>query len=270
MKKFMTLAAMFAAVMVGFSSCEPEEQPKDQGTEQTPGTNDETPETPGTGDQTPETPAGLTFKIDGNFDDWDVESDAIASCECAEATKYDGLIAMKVYSDPTYLYVYFEFDDDQIVDRQWTTLQLYINADNSDETGGYGDEFADPNAEWLFQGAFLSGEFISCGLATFKWWGEVGGDGWNWTDPEVEATTENNWGAVLGEDSGIAVGAGTGNKYELQITKELCAGVEWADTFTIGLDVQDAWTTKGVLPNEPITDDNPNGLADKLEVTVVK
>ena len=270
MKKIMTLAAIFAAVMMGFSACQPEDQPSTPGTEDTPGTNDETP---GTNDETP----AATVTIDGEFADWDALDDAVvASCECADGTKYTGLLAMKVYADDEYVNVYFEFNDDEIVDRKWTTLQLYINADNSDETGGYGDEFADANAEWLLQGAFLAGEsaetseFISCGLALFKWWGEVGGSGWNWTDPSVEHTSDDKWGAVLGEDSGVAVGAGKDNKYELQITKEMCAGVEWADTFTIGLDIQEDWATKGVLPNVPTSDDNPNGLAPKLEVTVVK
>ena len=61
MKKFMTLAAIFAALMMGISSCNPDDtKPVDKPNTETPGTNDETPgtndENPGTNDETPVEP----------------------------------------------------------------------------------------------------------------------------------------------------------------------------------------------------------------------
>jgi hypothetical protein len=46
--------------------------------------------------------------------------------------------------------------------------------------------------------------------------------------------------------------------------------VTFADTFTLGFDIQSNWSTVGILPNAACTDDNPNGLAPKMKVTVVK
>ena len=47
-------------------------------------------------------------------------------------------------------------------------------------------------------------------------------------------------------------------------------GVEFADTFSLGVDIQQKWSSVGVLPNAAVTDENANGLAPKLVVNTVK
>ena len=166
MKKFMTFAAIFAATMMSFSAC----------TEKTPdqGEGQKDPE-----NETPEV-VDLGIVIDGDFSDWDaVPSAHLYTATCAEETTYSALKVMKVCSDDLYLNVYFEYDVEQVVDLSWTPIHLYINADNSAETGGGDAAWSDADAEVMLEGVFAAdGEFISWDPAKFHWWGEVGATGW--------------------------------------------------------------------------------------------
>ena len=83
------------------------------------------------------------------------------------------------------------------------------------------------------------------------------------------ATIDWAWADVLPEGSGIASGAGNGNKYELSIMKEMMAGMELSETFGLGVDIQQSWNSVGVLPNTAIADDNANGAAPMLQVPAV-
>lgn len=268
MKKIMTIAAMFAAVMVSFSSCDKTPKPDDNKTP--------TVQTcPDCGEPEDECTCGeyvQAITIDGNFADWAAITPAVATCN--PDAKYTALTTLKAYMDEFYVFLYVEFDEDEIVDREWTPFHVYLNADNSDATGGYGDEFADPNAEIMFETAiFGSGEFTTWDAALFKWWGEVGESGWLWTEGSVagfEHSGDDNWGAVLGEGSGITMAAGNGNAFEISILKEMVLGAEFAETIGVGCDIQQEWSSVGVLPNAAMTDDNPNGLAPKLAVTLAK
>jgi len=281
MKKIMTLAAIFAAVMMGISSCNPDDtKPEQKPDTEQPGTEDETPgtedETPGTEDETPgtedETPAELGIVIDGDFADWDAVPEAnLYTATCAEEATYTALKVFKVCADADYVNVYFEYDVEQVVDLAWTPIHLYLDADNSAETGGGDANYSDADAEFMFEGVFAAdGDFVSFDPALFHWWGEVGATGWLWTDPNETFTDGDgkNWGADMPEGSGIAEGAGVvaEGKYELQITKEMAAGVEWADTFGIGIDIQQSWTTVGMLPNAA----GEGATAPKLRVTILK
>ena len=244
MKKIMTLAAMFAAVAMAFSACN-EENPQGTGDENNDPKDPETPEV-----------VDLGIVIDGQFADWDaVPAEHLYTATCAEETTYSALKVMKVCSDELYLNLYFEYDVEQVVDLSWTPIHLYINADNSAETGGGDAAWSDADAEIMLEGVFAAdGELISWDPAKFHWWGEVGATGWVWTQGDAEGFThsaEDNWGADMPEGSGISEGAGVAaeGKYELQILKEMVQGAQWADTFSLGMDVQQNWATVGQLPN---------------------
>ena len=90
MKKFMTLAAIFAAVMMGISSCNPDDtKPVDKPNTETPGTNDETPgtndETPGTNDENP----GTNDENPGTNDENPVEPEQTRKVLLALPSKID-------------------------------------------------------------------------------------------------------------------------------------------------------------------------------------
>ena len=210
--------------------------------------------------------------FDGTAADWDaLPAEYVASATHTEGCSYDGLKSVKVYCDDNYLNILVEVNLDVVTDREWTPFHVFLNADGSSETGGYGDEFADADAEWMLETAiYASGYVNSYNPAVFKWWGEVGGSGWSWTDPEVEGTPENGWGAVVPEGSLPIGNAQTVNgigTVEIQLLKELIPA-QWANEFTIGFDIQQNWTTCGILPNAADDELGNHVLAEKLRVQV--
>lgn len=259
MKRIFRFAALAAALAGMFLSCS-----KENGKGYRPGGDDDDEE---------EQTAAITLTIDGDFSDWDAlpETVNVTTVTTDAKASRTALTGAKFCMDENFVYVYFIYDETQITDKSWVPFHVYLDADNSDATGGYGDEFEDADTEFLLETAvFSGGEFISWDPALFKWWGEVGGTGWVWSDPNTEHSSDDLWGAVLGEGSGIASGAGKGNAYELRIIKEMCAGVTFADTIGIGIDIQQNWTSVGVLPNTAVSDSNVNGLAPKAKVAITK
>ena len=211
---------------------------------------------------------------DGTAADWDaLPAEYVASATHTEGCSYDGLKSVKVYCDDNYLNILVEVNLDVVTDREWTGFHIFLNADGSAETGGFADEFADADAEWMLETAIYSSGYVnSYNPAVFKWWGEVGGGGWQWTDPTQEGSFENCWGAIVCEGSYPAVGTsqmvdGDLGKVEIQLLKELIPA-QWADEFTIGFDIQQNWTTCGILPNAADDELGNHVLAEKLKVQV--
>ena len=218
---------------------------------------------------------GQSFSLisvsDGTAADWDaLPAEYVASATHTEGCSYDGLKSVKVYCDDNYLNILLEVNLDVVTDREWTPFHIFLNADGSAETGGSADEFADADAEWMLETAiYASGYVNSYNPAVFKWWGEVGGYGWLWTDPEVEPTSENCWGAIVCEGSYL-VGTsqmvdGDLGKVEIQLLKEFIPA-QWANEFTIGFDIQQKWATCGILPNAADDEIGNAVRAEKLRV----
>ena len=261
MKKFWTLAAMFAAVMTSFSACEKPEDDKNR--------HD---------DEEDETTAFVSpIKVDGDFSDWDaLDPSKVSECEIAEnpSDKYQRLLKAKVYADNLYVNVYIEFDLANMDPHSegGSAVHVYFDSDNNSTTGGYGDEFLDACVDYMLENAIYdpeTGEHVSWDPALFKWWGDPNGSGWLWTDPDVDSSVAP-YGAILPNGSGIASGAGDGKgKYEIQIMRALMQGVTFEDTFGVGIDIQQNWSSVGILPSanaDPET--NPDGLANLMKVTI--
>jgi hypothetical protein len=230
-------------------------------------------------------PSGKVPEIDvtdGSLADWEaLPKDKVVSFACPEGASLLGLKGVAVYATEMYISILVEPNMDDIVDLEWVPFHVYLDADNSDETGGYGDEFADPNTDILCEGAIFAGEegatpaqaAYSYNPAVFKWWGEVGADGWSWTDPSVEHDASDFWGAIIGEGQ-LPVGASeyVDGKIEIQLLRELLATVHpMNDTeFGIGFDIQQNWSSVGVLPIGLDTEENPGGKVAKLKVKINK
>ena len=217
-------------------------------------------------------PAGISV-TDNSLADWEaLPKEFVFSAECSDEAAMFGINGVAVYADPIYLNILVEFNPDEVVDLEWVPFHVYINTDNSDATGGYGDEFTDPNTDILLEGGIYSGgEPIAYNPAVFKWWGEVGADGWEWTDPSVPHDESDFWGALVGEGQ-LPIGNSelVDGKFEIQLVRELIPAT-WSDTeFGIGFDVQQNWESVGILPNAPITDENPAGKAHKIQVKINK
>ena len=208
---------------------------------------------------------------DNSIADWDaLPAEKVAKALCPEDGAYLGLKQARVYADATYIYILVEYDPEEIPDRTSVPFHVYINVNNSDETGGY-QGFPDANTDILMEGFFFAAEFDGdtpldegspCDYdpTVFAWSGEVGADGWAWDE-----LTSNPFCKTQHV---------TGNYVELQMMRELIptpAGVAWNEEgFTIGFDIQQAWENVGVLPLVSPTDDNSAGKAPKMLVTFDK
>ena len=245
MKKILTFLAMTASILMVSVSCNKnngDDEGEDEGGEQE---------------------YVAPIKIDGDFSDWaKLDGTKIASATCDKDATKTALKLVKVYADAVYVFVYFEWDKDQIThepDVEHVPFHCYINTDGDASTGGFGDEFSDACSDIMFEG-FIYPDGAKIGSyepGVYEWVGEVNGTGWDgcWND--------------LGEFNGLTSGAGIEGKYEFQIARELLPK-KLADTFSIGFDLQQSWDSVGLLPNASATDDNPGGLAPSLQVTTKK
>ena len=236
------------------------------------GNNPVDPEHGGGGEET------KTIEIsvaDNSIADWDaIPADYLAAAVCPEDAAMLGLKSVKVFADEIYINILVEPNMEDVTDLEWTPFHVYLNTDNSDETGGYGDEFTDANTDVLLETAvFCEGQPYAYNPAVFYWWGEVGADGWVWTNPEEEATADNGWGAIVAEGS-MPIGNSqfVNGKIEIQLIRELIPSkAGWNENeFGIGFDIQQNWSSVGILPCAAATDENPAGHAAKLQVKIYK
>lgn len=252
MKKFQLALMCFAAL--AFVACD-QNKPDKPGNE-------------GDGDE--DTFVSKIDVTDNSLADWDaLPAQYVFTTECAPKSSMNGLKSVKVYADEQYLNLLVEWNPEVVTDLAWPTFHVYINADNDAKTGGYGDEFADPDAEVLLESVFMTTEGSHpYNPAVFKWWGEVGESGWLWTDPSTEHGAEDFWGALVGEGQ-LPIGNSelVGGKCEIQLLRELIP-MPFANEFTIGFDIQQNWTSCGILPN---ADDDELGAvvyANKMRVQI--
>ena len=112
MKKILTFLAMTASILMVSVSCHKnDDEDEDEGGEE------------------PEYVAPI--KVDGDFSDWaKLPAANVAEAKCdPEATK-TALKLVKVYADAVYVFVYFEWDKDQIThepDVEHVPFHCYIN-----------------------------------------------------------------------------------------------------------------------------------------------
>lgn len=246
MKKVLAFMAVAASILV--VSCK---KPNNGGNNNGGGNNDE-----------PEYVAPI--KIDGDFSDWaKLDASKVAKAECpADATK-TALKKMQVYADALFVYVYIEYDKDQIShepDVEHVPMHVYINGDGLATTGGFGDQWNDACMDVMMEG-FIYPDGAAIGSyepGIYKWVGETNGTGW-----------EGCW-EELGDIAGITAGAGIEGKYEFSIVRELYPIGKLADTFSIGIDIQQSWDSVGFLPIGTVDDDNTSGHANSLTVTTAK
>ena len=228
------------------------------------------PDGPNTDD--PEEPEYVQIvKVDDStLADWDnVPAAYLATTTHVEGASMDGLKSVKVYADQMYIFLLVEVNDDVVTDRAWTPFHVYLNTDNSATTGGFADQWVTGDVDVMLETAIFAEGAAQYNPAVFKWWGEVGATGWSWTDPEVEATAENGWGALVPEGSSpIGAAQMVDGKVEIQLLRELIPGTWAADKFTVGFDIQQSWNSVGILPNAADAEDGSEVLAEKLEVTI--
>lgn len=208
------------------------------------------------------------IKVDDNsLADWNnVPADYLATTTHVDGASMDGLKSVKVYADELYINLLVEVNDEVVTDREWTPFHVYLNTDNSAATGGFGDQWITADVDVMLETAIFQSGAAAYNPAVFKWWGADGESGWLWTDPENPGTADNGWGALVPEGSmPIGVAQMVDGKIEIQLMWELIPAT-WADTFTIGFDIQQSWNSVGILPNAADAEDGSEVLAEKLTV----
>lgn len=158
---------------------------------------------------------------------------------------------MRVYADDDYIWMYFEIDETQLKTDVGAVLNVFFNSDNDAATGGnpLGEHLGN-DVDYMLQGyCYQPGKYASWGPTFWQYAGTPGKVEWKWDNIAA---------------SGIGTGAGKDGKYELQIMRVLMVDVKFADTFTVGVDLQQNWASIGVLPNAA------GGAAEKLAVTIDK
>ena len=201
------------------------------------------------------------IEVDGDFADWaKLDASKIASAKLDPEADKTALQEVKVYADEVFVFVYIKFDKSQIEmepDVEHVPFHMYINGDGDAATGGYGDEFLDACSDIMLEGFLTDGtDFVSYEPSAWKWSGEANGTGWTWEETNVT--------------NGFAKGAGKGSEYEFALLRELYPAGKLADTFSIGFDIQQGWESVGVLPIAHVTDENPSGYTNSLQVVTVK
>lgn len=239
MKKFFAIAAM-AAMLIACG--EPEENKPAGGENNGGGNTEETYVDP--------------IKVDGDFADWDA-LDASKVVEAVGATDayYAGLTKVRIYADDLFINILLESNVDTN-DAEAMAVAYYVNvllnADNNQATGGYAEIWTDAGVDCLMQGWIWDGSTVgSYDPGCYAWNGEAGASGWNW---DVD-------GALVAEGSGLASGAGTVAKYEIKIVKDMIP-LDLATPFTMGIGFSKAWDTYGLLPNAPVTEEFPGGAGN--------
>ena len=209
---------------------------------------------------------------DGTLADWDnVPSEYLFKTECAPNASMNGLKSVQVYVDLTYINLLVEVNDDVVTNREWTPFHVFINSDNNAATGGYGDQWITADVDFMLETAIYSeGAVYPYNPFVFKWWGADGENGWHWTDPNSEPTSENGWGALIPEGS-MPIGNSQmveDGKIEIQLDYKLIPFSFDETTFTLGFDIQQSWSSVGVLPNAADDEFGLEVLAEKLRVYV--
>ena len=210
---------------------------------------------------------------DNSIADWnDLPQQYVFEAVRPSNATFPGLKSVKVYADLIYINILVEPDMSVVIDREWVPFHVFLDADNSNTTGGYGDLFTDANTDLLLETSlWWNNAPYNYNPAVFKWWGEVGGDGWEWIDPNVEHDSSDNWGAIIGEDRlPVGVSQYVNGKFEIQILRELLGTVYPMNNteFGIGFDIQQNWSSVGVLPQVSSTSGNPYGKAAKMKITI--
>ena len=207
---------------------------------------------------------------DNSIAEWaTLPAEFVVEAKCPADAALLGLKSVKVYADQLYVNILVEPNMDDITDLEWVPFHIYLNTDNSDLTGGYGDEFLDANTDICMEGAVFAGDPCSYAPGVFKWWGEVGASGWEWTDPSVVHTADDKWGAIIGEGELTNCGSQfVDGKIEIQFMRELVPATWSEEAFGIGFDIQQNWSSVGILPLVSPTDADPNGHAKKLTVKI--
>lgn len=254
--------ALMCLATLAFLACNKDKNPATD-----PGTTPTEDTIPGGGDQGGGGDGEYTSPIkinDNSVADWDkLDQSKVAVFNMPEDPLYTAMKTIKVYADQVYINYMIIFDPAEITSRTPNDgMHIYMDADNSAETGGYWDQFDGPNqgnTDLMFEGPIFgeTGENISYAPSVSKWAGALNGEGWLWE--ELPAASNLGASQFVGD-----------NIIEGRLVKQYIPWDKWTDQFSIGFDMQQNWESVGLLPQANTPDGELIGRAKKLLVTFDK
>ena len=245
----MTLAAMFAAVMVSFTACEK------NGNNNAGGNNNDDSDEPGI-------ESNAAIQCDGEYSDWEgLEGVVTATCP-ADDVAYEQFKTFKVYAGEEFIHIFCEFDPEMTL-----VFVPYFDLDNDPSTGN--------NSKWSgagYEGKAEGGVFEE--VTTDD--GPVQGAPQKW-DPAFYLYAESGTEKVL--DAGMAVLSSVPAPYkngtwafEASILREVVLeayGIADATQFTMGMYQYDLnWSCIGQLPCKTFAQKDAGELEPMLTITL--
>lgn len=202
---------------------------------------------------------GIISAQDQTISDWNaLPSEYVFESTCPENALWDGLKKIRVYADNEYINFILVYDPSKYVKhRPVDVMQIFMDADNDSNTGGFGDMFAPVNkgdCDLMFEGSLFDDQGVAINYkpSVNEWSGDVNGWGWEW---EI-------LGYVNAESQFIG-----DNIIEGRLKKSSIPWSNWKDQFGIGFALCQNWETVGLLPQGNSPDGELLGLANKLYVT---
>ena len=198
-------------------------------------------------------PTGYVSPInvkDKSAADWDaLDPNTVAIATVTAEPYFPALKELRVYSDGVYINYLLTYDPSEYTSHVGAKdgMHVYLNVDNTDETGGFFDLFADAAVDYMLEGALFddSGSPIPYAPTLYKWMGQEGG-----LPAERNVDDNGGWdvvweagGSVKGESQLIGNNMIEGRLLVDQISNKFAE-----EGFGIGIDIQQNWGGVGLLP----------------------
>ena len=207
---------------------------------------------------------GLAITIDGAFEDWaSLDPTKVSVSKNDPESPWGDVVAeIRCCADADFVYYYVKFNKtllNELLDgNDELFARLNLNTDG-EFTSGYKNYSLD-GYDFIVEGAIGDGK---------------GGFG-DFACELFKRNDQGDWDSLLPSTSGLVMGKGAGNEYEILLARELFnnavpAEHKMGDVFYTGMRFyQGDWAELTNMPNEAVTDENPNGWGHLMKVTTVK
>lgn len=206
---------------------------------------------------------GISIKIDGDFNDWaSLDPTKVSVAKNDPNSPWSAVTEIRCCADADFVYYYVKYNKSELKDLLDGNDELFarLNLNTDGEfTSGYKNYSLD-GYDFIAEGAIGDGK---------------GGFG----DFACELSKRNDqgdWDSLLPSTSGLVMGKGAGNEYEILLARELFnnavpADHKMGDVFYTGMRFyQGDWAELANIPNAAVDDENPNGWGHLMKVTTIK
>ena len=206
---------------------------------------------------------GISIKIDGDFNDWaSLDPTKVSVAKNDPNSPWSAVTEIRCCADADFVYYYVKYNKSELKDLLDGNDELFarLNLNTDGEfTSGYKNYSLD-GYDFIAEGAIGDGK---------------GGFG----DFACELSKRNDqggWDSLLPSTSGLVMGKGAGNEYEILLARELFnnavpADHKMGDVFYTGMRFyQGDWDELANIPNAAVDDENPNGWGNLMKVTTIK